>query len=92
MTNGRDSVSKHTHSWYLAEGIWTWCCFSMLLALFFQLRLFLESQNIESIKLTSVPSGSDGWDPGEKSGREPSALEFMHTDMHQMASWRPLDR
>ena len=42
--------------------------------------------------LIPVPSGSDGWDPGEKSGREPSALEFMHTDMHQMASWRPLDR
>lgn len=74
MTNGRDNVSKHTHSWYLAEGIWTWCCFSVLSALFFQLRLFLESQNTESIKLTSVPSGSHGWDPGEKSGREPSAF------------------
>lgn len=58
---------------HLAEGVWTWCCFSVLSALFFQLRLFQESQNIESIKLTSVPSASDGWDPGEKPGREPSA-------------------
>lgn len=72
MTNGGDNVCKHTHFWYLAEGIWTWCCFSVLSALFFQLRLFLESQNIESIKLTPVPSGSDGWDPGEMSERENS--------------------